>query len=244
MILTDDMMNLSGKEKSLSQKIADEIITYIIDNNLKTGEKLPNEQALSELLGAGRSSIREAMKQLETRNIVDIRQGSGTYVSEKKGVLDDPFGLIFVNDKKKLAKDMLEVRFMIEPKVAALAASNSTDEEVEELKKVCERVEKLIRNGEDHTLEDINMHTIIARNSHNIIVPRLIPVINSSIKLFISLTDRSLKDETIMSHREIVNAIAAHDETAAHDAMYLHLVYNRRRIAELIKNSNFCNSQK
>ena len=74
------MMNSLSEEKSLPQKISEDIIALILEENLQPGDKLPNETILSERLNAGRSSVREAMKLLASRNIVTIRQGSGTYI--------------------------------------------------------------------------------------------------------------------------------------------------------------------
>ena len=76
----------------------------------------------------------------------------------------------------------------------------------------------------------VELHTAIALSSENVVVPRLIPVINSSIPLFVESTGNTLHKETIETHREIADAIAAHDPLRAQDAMYLHLVYNRKRI--------------
>ena len=197
------MMN--STEKSLPEKLSDDIIAYILEEQLQPNDKLPNESVLSEKMGAGRSSIREAMKLLASRNIVTIRQGSGTYVAASPGVVDDPLGFTFIDDKKKLTLDLLDVRFLLEPAIAEMAALH-----------------------EDHTGKDIEFHTAIAMSSKNLVVPRLIPVINSSIPLFIQLTNNRLLHETIETHREITDAIAAHDTLRAKDAMYLHLVYNRR----------------
>ena len=71
------MMNLLSEEKSLPQKISEDIIALILEENLQPGDKLPNETILSERLNAGRSSVREAMKLLASRNIVTIRQALG-----------------------------------------------------------------------------------------------------------------------------------------------------------------------
>ena len=102
------MMN--STEKSLPEKLSDDIIAYILEEQLQPNDKLPNESVLSEKMGAGRSSIREAMKLLASRNIVTIRQGSGTYVAASPGVVDDPLGFTFIDDKKKLTLDLLDVR--------------------------------------------------------------------------------------------------------------------------------------
>lgn len=79
-----------SEEKSLPQKISEDIIALILEENLQPGDKLPNETILSERLNAGRSSVREAMKLLASRNIVTIRQGSGTYIASSPGMVEGP----------------------------------------------------------------------------------------------------------------------------------------------------------
>ena len=187
------MMNLSSEEKSLPQKISEDIIELILEENLQPGDKLPNETILSERLNAGRSSVREAMKLLASRNIVTIR-------------------------------------FLLEPSIAAMAATHADKKDIKKITALCDEVEELLNKHEDHTQKDIEFHTAIALSSKNVVVPRLVPVINSSIPLFVETTGGSLHEETIETHREITNAIASHDPLRAQDAMYLHLVYNRKRI--------------
>mgnify|MGYP004705241991 FL=1 len=217
-------------EKSLPQKIAEDIIAFILEENLKPGDKLPNETVLCQRLNVGRSSLREAMRALASRNIVTIRQGSGTYIASSTGVADDPLGLSFIKNKKKLIHDLMEIRFLLEPSIAALAAIHADDTEIKKICKLCDDVEELLKAHKDHSDKDIELHTAIALSSKNIVVPRLVPVIFRSIPLLIESTGNTLCNETIESHREIADAIAAHDAVRAHDAMYLHLVYNRKQI--------------
>lgn len=217
-------------EKSLPQKIAEDIIAFILEENLKPGDKLPNETVLCQRLNVGRSSLREAMRALASRNIVTIRQGSGTYIASSTGVVDDPLGLSFINNKKKLIHDLMEIRFLLEPSIAALAAMHADDTEIKKICKLCDDVEELLKAHKDHSDKDIELHTAIALSSKNIVVPRLVPVIFRSIPPLIESTGNTLCNETIESHREIADAIAAHDAIRAHDAMYLHLVYNRKQI--------------
>lgn len=218
------------EDKPLSSKLSEELLNYIRSENLKPGDRLPNESILAKKMGVGRSSIREAMKLLASRNIVTIRQGSGTYISQTPGMVDDPLGFSFIADKQKLAQDSLEVRFLLEPVIASLAAQNASEEDIALLRRLCQEVEDLVQLGQDHTQKDIEFHTAIALSSKNVVVPRLIPVINSAIPLLIELTGNTLKQETIDTHRALTDAIAAHNAAAAHDAMYLHLVYNRARM--------------
>ena len=227
------MMN-SPDERSLTQKISEDIISLILEENLQPGDKLPNETVLCEKLNAGRSSIREAMKLLASRNIVTIRQGSGTYIAKTPGMVEDPLGFTFISNKKKLVHDLLEVRFLLEPSIASMAAANADEEDIKKIIKLCDEIEDLLKNNKDHIQKDIEFHTAIALSSKNVVVPRLVPVINSSIPLFVEMTENTLRQETIESHREIAEAIAAHDTLRAHDAMYLHLVYNRKTIQKSI----------
>ncbi len=218
--------------KSLGEVTSEKIIKLIVNNNLKIGDKLPNEYELADKLGVGRSTIREAIKALVSRNILEIKRGSGTFI--RCGVADDPLGLIFIKDKLKLAVDLLEIRFMIEPKIASLAAINATKEDIEEMSKLCNEVEKLILNGIPHMEKDIEFHTAIARSSKNLVTTNLVPIINKSISVLIDITNTQLKNETIETHKEILNAIKNKNANEAHDAMLLHLAYNRRNIKSII----------
>ena len=221
---------LREEKKSLVEKVSDEIISLIVDNDLSKGDKLPNEFEVAEKLNVSRSTIREAVKALASKNILEVRRGAGTFISSKKGVADDPLGLNLVKDRLKLAQDLLEVRFMIEPEIAAIAATKANDEDVEKLEALCDEVEKLILAKKNHRLKDIEFHTQIAKISQNQVVATLIPIIDKSIEMFIELTQNALEIETIETHREIVEAIRRKDPRGAHDATYLHLVYNRRNL--------------
>ena len=185
---------------------------------------------MCERLNVGRSSLREAMRALASRNVITIRQGSGSYVSATPGMIDDPFGLTFVEDKQKMIKDLMEIRFLIEPSIAAMAAIRADKTDIQNILTACEKAEKLLLANKNHTEKDIAFHAAIALSSKNIVVPKLVPIINSSIPLISESKEYTLRDETIETHREIADAIAAHDAVRAHDAMYLHLIYNRKHI--------------
>lgn len=223
---------MAQREPGLPEQISEKIIQLILDENLKQGDRLPKEAILVERLGAGRSTVREAMKLLQSRNIVRIKQGSGTYVASNPGVVDDPLGFTFIEDKQQLARDLLEVRFMIEPQMARMAAQKATDEQIARIKELCDESERLAESGDDYSAADTAFHNAVAESCGNLVVPRLMGVLKASVPLFIDVTGRKLVAETIRTHRGVANAIAAHDASAAYDAMCLHLVYNRNIIAQ------------
>ncbi|MBW4847490.1 MAG: FadR family transcriptional regulator [Lachnospiraceae bacterium] len=233
---------MTPSHKSLADTTAEGIIKYIIDNKLKEGAQLPNETTLSSLMGVGRSTLREAIRALVSRNILTVQQGSGIYVCHNTGVADDPLGFTFIENKEKLVADLLEFRMMIEPRVAALAASNATPDQAEELLHLAERVAECYDLGKSHSEADAIFHAKIAEISGNVIVPQLEPLIMHAIDMLIDITHSELKEETIKTHMAIVNAIQKNDPIAAQDAMTLHLIYNRDRLRKANEKSSLNNS--
>lgn len=212
---------------SRTEQTIESIVRYISEQGLDDGERLPTERQLSEMLGIGRSTLREALRALVSRNVLEVRRGVGTFVSYKHGVADDPLGFTFIRNKEKLAKDLLEFRILIEPRIAQLAAQYATEEEIAELEYLCDSVDDLIKSGKPHLQKDMEFHTRIARCSHNLVMPKLLPIIHGSISVFIQETRSRLRDETMKTHRAILNSIKSKDGAAAYDAMTLHLIYNR-----------------
>ena len=128
------MSELSSiKSQALTERIEERLFAYILDNHLKVGAKLPNEHELAAHFEVSRSTVREAVKLLVSRGVLRVKHGSGTYVASLFPLHANPLGLDAVEDKLQLALDLTDVRLMLEPSIAALAAQNRTDEEVEQL---------------------------------------------------------------------------------------------------------------
>ena len=222
-------------KKPLGARIEDELMKYIMQKPVEPGQKIPNEFELAKQFGVGRSTIREAVKGLVSRGILEVRRGSGTYVINTNSFEDDPLGLGKMEDKYKMALDLFEVRLMIEPEIASLACRNASEEELRKLKKLCDETEQLYRGGHNHINKDIEFHTCIAHCSKNQVVETLVPVINTAVYTFANLTHRLLKEETLETHRSITDAILKRDSVGARCAMMMHLTYNRQTIMRLIE---------
>ncbi|MFC2768229.1 MAG: FadR/GntR family transcriptional regulator [Mitsuokella sp.] len=223
-------MNTPARTLSLVDKTVEQIIKYITDNNLQPEEKLPTESEFIQKLHVGRGTLREAIKQLNSRNILESRQGSGTYVSAKRGIPQDPLGLTFLKADPSLFRDLIDVRLMFEPKIAALAAHAATPNDVVEIERNCSTVEKLIVKGKPYFEEDLAFHSSIARASGNRVVVNLVPIIYTSIQSSIIATENVLHKETIIYHRQCMEAIKAHDMAGAKYAMLMHLIINRNHM--------------
>lgn len=229
------MEQTQSERKLLGAQTEDDLMSYILGTPVPIGEKLPNEFELGQMFQVGRSTIREAVKSLVTKGILEVRRGDGTYVKSHCSLAEDPLGLSRLDDKYKLALELMDVRLILEPEIAASAAAHATPENKAELQALCGEVERLCLSGEDHTPKDIAFHTCIARCSQNRVMEMLVPIINTAVTTFASLTHRTLRRETIQTHRAITDAILAGDAVGARCAMVMHLTYNRQTIVELWK---------
>lgn len=222
-------------KKPLGAQIEDELMKYILQEPVEPGQKIPNEFELAERFGVGRSTIREAVKGLVSRGILEVRRGSGTYVISMNTLDEDPLGFGKMEDKYKMALDLFEVRLMIEPEIAAIACRNADEDELVTLKRLCDETEQLYQGGHNHISKDIEFHTCIARCSKNQVVETLVPVINTAVYTFANLTHRLLKEETLQTHRAITEAICKRDSVGAKCAMMMHLTFNRQTIMRLLE---------
>jgi DNA-binding FadR family transcriptional regulator len=220
------------KNRTLGEQTAENLFNLIKQKGYSTGEKLPNEYELSSLLGVSRNTVREAIRMLASRNIVNIRQGAGTFMSQKQGVPDDPLGFSLVDDRRKLTADLLQIRCIIEPQIASLAAQNATPHDIENLDVACREVEKLIRNHQDFSKKDVGYHACIANCSHNNVMSKLIPVIHAGVTVFSRVMGEQEFDQTLKAHRKIFEAIHARKAVDAQQAMMFHLLYNQNRFFE------------
>ena len=226
--------NFTGiRQTLLAEQVEEQIYEYISQEELKSGDRLPNEFKLAEQFGVGRSTVREAVKLLVSRGILETRRGSGTYVRNLVPSDLDPLNLRNAEDKVSLAMDLVDLRMILEPGIAELAAYNATDEEIRVLLEKCDDTEKRIQNREYYIQSDIDFHTHIALCSKNKVIEQLIAIIETAVLMFVNITHRQLTAETITTHRAIAEAIAEHDPIGARAAMTMHIAYNRGLIKEI-----------
>lgn len=216
----------------LSEKVARQLIVFIQENQLQQGDKLPNEKELMDQLNVSRSTIREAMRALSSRGIVVIKQGNGTYLSNLPGVTADPLGLSFKYDKKKVFMDLLELRLIMEPSIAAQSARCASDEDIREIVELAEQVSKRIHRRESHIDYDVAFHCKIAESTKNDILNVFFPEIAKGIHMFTELLEDRILEDVSLDHERIAGAIRERDTQKASNAMMLHLERNRYAIEE------------
>lgn len=213
----------------LAQDIADQIMTMIMeDKRFHPGDRLPNENDFSKELHVSRNTLREAIRILSAYGLLDIRRGSGTFVTETAGQKSletqmNPFAQLHldVHDFRELN----EMRLILEPAAAYLAALRGTDGEIRRIVALGHVVEQKIRNQEDRTEADKEFHAAIIQAAHNRYLEKMIPVLYHIIAQDISYGDQYIQpgEKTIADHLLVAEFLSRRNPTGARDAMRIHM---------------------
>lgn len=228
-----------GKYISLAEETAEKLKHMIlIDETYKSGDRLPNENSLSQMLGVSRTSIREAVKILIAGNVLEIKRGIGTFVKENPGMASNLFDMIYLSDKKQDLSDSLNLRLILEPAMVRATITNATENELDEIA----RYEKLCREtalADGKYFEyDVKFHEALAIGSHNKIFEQLTPFLHQSI-LIINHSARdekivkSFRENAVKYHKKILDCILEKDYEGAVIYSKIH-VYTAMKIMNII----------
>jgi GntR family transcriptional repressor for pyruvate dehydrogenase complex len=199
-------------------------IERLILKKLQPGDKLPSERDLAEMLRVSRGSIRDAIRSLELIGLVEARQGTGTIVRKVSDDSVNPFANA-LKRRKELVTELLDFRKMLEPSLAARAATHASPEEVLEMEEILRRQEEKLHQGDAAVAEDTEFHYNVALASDNSVVLKVIDILMDLLR---DTRARSLQVEgrpqkSLSGHRRILAAIKRHDPMAAEAAMRRHL---------------------
>lgn len=220
------------KKQNLSQQVADRLLKDIIqERRFAPGEKLPNENALAEHFGVSRATLREAVRFLVAQGSLEIRRGTGTFVSEGIQYRKD-FGFQELIRNQAELKELYEARMLIEPRIVRLACRRASDDELRSILKLGAKAEEDVKNGIDAGEADQAFHAAIVHAAHNDFLSQFIPLIFSAIAQFVALSggSDSLGEIIVEDHRRILEFLCVRDEIGAESAMTVHM---RRSVQRL-----------
>jgi GntR family transcriptional repressor for pyruvate dehydrogenase complex len=153
-----------------------QVLALLRSGSRRPGDLLPPEPELMRLTGVGRSTVREAIRTLETLQLVEVRQGRGTVVAGRPGDdLDDPHMLLFVSDHRALL-DVIEARRAIEPMIARLAAQRATPADVARLGRALATIKAILTRDLPPTAwreAHLEFHAALAHATHNVVATRM-----------------------------------------------------------------------
>ncbi len=218
------------KPQKVTKEIADQIRSLIKEGQLQPGEKLPPERSFSEMLGVGRSSLREAINILETQGFVETRKRQGVYIrSLGSPLITDPLRQILEEDKHKLLH-LYEVRKDIELASAFMAAKHCTSKDLSHMKKLLEQMENDAQKDDLKLQNDLGFHMAIAQSSKNVFRSHILKSIfelSSEYLHFITkiLIKKSsgMTQQLFEQHNDIYEAIELKNQEKARTMMEAHL---------------------
>ena len=217
---------LDGKKTKLSEQTSDRLYEMIVDEQrYAPGSKLPNENELSRNLQVSRTTLREAISFLVAQGVLEIRRGKGTFVAEELPAAGLDLTSLAGLRSRVRAKDLFEMRLIFEPATVALACQRGTDEELRQIQKKAERVERIAAEGGDWPLADHEFHWAIIKASHNEYMRRLYPIINSAVNEILQLSQnrQHMQDIALNDNRLILEFLLKRDEAGARHAMSIHM---------------------
>ena len=214
-------------EKRLSDSAAEEILAMItVEKRFLPGDKLPNENELSQEMEISRTTLREAVRALVANGILEIQRGRGTFVKQDIDT-DDVKLLTPLKDVKVNVRELYEMRLIFEPEAAYYAARRATDRELERILELGEQIEELILEGRDRRAVEQEFHKAIARATHNEFMNRLMPILFSAIDKGVSLSreKREAEENTVSDHRMLMQFLQSRNAEGARYAMKIHMMH-------------------
>jgi len=214
------------KKVRVYEGIVSQITALILEGDLKVGDKLPSERDLCERFGVGRNSVREAVRALESANLVATRQGEGTFVVANASSLVPVLSEKISSEGENGIRLLFEARRLLEPQIAVLATDRATPAELEILDAIVERQRMEIRSGGTGMAEDTAFHLGLAEAAKNEFLQRLVGILLNSLQ---EIRERSVREKagrarSLKGHVEILEAVRSGDEKKALSRMLSHLI--------------------
>ena len=222
---------------ALTDEAIEKIKSMIVSGTLRAGDRLPKEADLAAELGLSRSSLREAVKALSLVNILDVRRGDGTYVTSlQPPLLLEALSFIVDFHRDGTVLEFLQVRRILEPAAAAMAAERIGEEEIEGLGRLLDslgphpEVEDLVAN-------DLEFHRRISACCGNSVLCSLLESLSGPTfraRVWRGLTQAGAKERTLAEHRAILDALASHDPEVARSWSTVHIASVEQWLASVL----------
>jgi len=219
--------------------VVEQILNKLKMGDLKPGGQLPSQRELAQLLGVGRSSVREAINALTVMGYLDVRQGKGTFIRLKLPATDPSVDKLNAAFKAGSFLDLTEARELLECKSAELAAERADEMHIRNLREVIERVEKTEKEYSIFLQADIDFHVSLAEATQNVVICEMTRLVLEKVVAYhtgfqTTLISPEYRQRSIHSARQIVDHVERGEGQAAADWMRLHLHAIRAELKDIM----------
>lgn len=215
---------------NLTHALAAELVQRVVQGRHPSGTPLPPESALCETFGVSRTVVREAVKILQEKGLVQVRQGAGTIVTAPTtwNMLDGLVLAATIAEDHTLAilDDLVVTRRLLEADMAHMAARLADDGVIEQLRTLVDRMDELVDDPVRYADYDRAFHDVVMQTSGNRIARAVVRSLESQVintARYLGRTDRDLCVASNLGHRRIYEHIAVHDPAGAADAAFTHI---------------------
>ncbi|MBU2054094.1 MAG: FadR family transcriptional regulator [Proteobacteria bacterium] len=216
------------EKKRAYEDIVQQVLALIEEGKLKRGDQLPSERELTDIFKVSRTTVREAIRTLESMKLLQCRQGNGTYVlASSEEALIQPLAAALFNKKDDI-RDIFFIRRIIEPHVAQLAAENATSQEIEEMERILQEQKQCIRDGKNIIETDSAFHSLMVKATKNHVMERLvialIDLLRQSREQYLTEGENDKRaNRSLDGHRRVLSAVKNGDGDDARNSMMKHL---------------------
>jgi len=219
-------MYLPIQSERLYEQIVSQIEQRIEAGDLKVGDQLPSERELAEQFAVSRTAVREAVKALRQKGLVEIRPGRGTFITNgTTDTIRNSLGMFMKFGMKNAFMNLVEVREILEPEIAALAATRITEEYIAVMRNAVEIMDTALDNVDIFVEADLDFHLALAEGTQNPFIPILMDSIIDLLReqrKRIGFTTGGLQRGQV-HHKKILDAVTRLDPQDARQAMQDHL---------------------
>ncbi len=199
------------EKRSVVKLVIDRIRDAVLSKEIGPGDYLPSENELTQSLGVGKTSVREAIKMLEAMGIVEVSQGRGTVIRKEFGA-DSLSALVFqLMLEQGSNQQLLELRSIFEPAYTQLALRKASDEDLDRLEANLERFERKIHSGDQTAEDDLSFHQLILEITGNPFIVRVGTTIHQLFTASVGRSMRTIPETALKDHRAIYDAFRSRD---------------------------------
>ena len=224
------------ERKKVYELVAERLVQEITDRRLTPGDELPRERELAEVYRVGRSSVREALRMLESKGLIASPGSGRLVVAEYTNPLNHSLALLLEMHDGDL-QELFEVRRILEVESAGLAALRRTDEDLAAMRDALERMEQGLRSAERYVGGDVHFHLAVAVATQNRIATHMMRAIRDVLRraLMSIYHIPGSPERSLGHHREILDAITAGRSEAARERMQAHLLQVEEDIDQTLR---------